>query len=188
MKFAYLLIAFLVVVSVSASCENNKGCKEEDAPWCVDEKCVECSEHEHCAVDKYCYKSACKKYSDDDKFGEFCNSHTCDDADTAEVCGKCDEDDSSYSWTGACVNFKCQPCQITPAILVDTYIGIQHPDAMCSPQGTSGIKGSISKQQTAGESPNYLLQSSHAIGFMCFGFLVFFMTVMQCFIWLKIDS
>ncbi|KAJ6243538.1 hypothetical protein M0813_21975 [Anaeramoeba flamelloides] len=195
MKLSLFIISLILISFIYSSCKHNKDCKTSDQPACQGEKCVECVSHEDCPMNKYCvllgkesdlYK--CRKYSEDtDKLGKYCNSEDCSQMDTAVVCGRCKSNSTEHYWTGACINFKCETCRVED--LSGAYsIASQHKEtAVCKPKSVSGRAGSLTTAQSTSGVPYGLVQSSHQIGFMCFGFVIFFMLVLQCMIWKRID-
>ncbi|KAJ6231256.1 hypothetical protein M0813_05985 [Anaeramoeba flamelloides] len=194
MKYLSIFFALLLVASVySKDCEHAKDCNE-DEPRCVEGTCKECFTSNDCSIDKYCNKVKgvyeCQKYSDDEKLGEFCQSDDCDDAATSVVCGKCDPDGGTHSWTGVCYKFKCYPCQVNDGKFhpADRDIVDSHDEAMCKPSSASGMMGSVTKFQYGNGTPKFALQDASAIGLIFFGLLAFFFLVIQCVTWLRLSK
>ncbi|KAJ6231255.1 hypothetical protein M0813_05984 [Anaeramoeba flamelloides] len=181
MKLYLFFLGLIVIAFVSSkTCEDNNDCKDEDEERiCSGDNCVQCTDTElHCNIDEYCSKEGttankCIKYSDDEKFGEFCQSDDCSNQDTMKICGVCT--DGADTWTGACVDNKCYPCSLD-----GTGLTTQYSD--CTPTGVSGIAGSLSSKQIALNSPAFLLQTSQSIGFMVIGFFFFASLLVQCLI------
>ncbi|KAJ3447198.1 hypothetical protein M0813_27197 [Anaeramoeba flamelloides] len=189
MRLTNFSVLIFLIIGVAYCCDNHKGCKNEDEPWCVDSKCVECQNHTDCDLDKYCTeKNACKKYSDDNKFGEYCDSERCIDIETMKVCGKC-VDNETTTWRGACIDFKCEMCDLNEDWpneydLVNQHAGL----SKCYPKGSNGAAGVVGKYQKATNTPNGLVQNGISIGFFIIGFLFFGVLITQCIIMKKLTS
>ncbi|KAJ6236148.1 hypothetical protein M0813_28069 [Anaeramoeba flamelloides] len=175
----FIIALLLCSVCLCTACTSDKDCNE-DTPVCntETEKCVRCLEASDCTYDSYCSSNKCQKYSDDELFGEFCNSHDCSQDNDAVVCGKCN-DDGSAIWVGVCVNFQCEECSLleTPS----NSIAEQHEEnGMCFPRSVSGPAGKFKSPQISKDIPGYLVQTSKSIGFLIIGFFFCALLIMQC--------
>ncbi|KAJ6254143.1 hypothetical protein M0813_12701 [Anaeramoeba flamelloides] len=189
MKLAIVFLALLIISAVY-SCKNSKSCETKDKPVCNGDKCVECTSAVHCSIDSWCDKDKyeCKKYSDEDVFGKFCNSQNCTENSVAKVCGGCGKDNQE-NWVGACINFKCEACSLDYSTWAANSIVAQHEgNAGCFAKGTSGAAGYISSIQYGGQTPAHIRQDATGIGFMCIGFVFFFFLVVQCITYIRMNK
>ncbi|KAJ3451059.1 hypothetical protein M0812_05099 [Anaeramoeba flamelloides] len=178
-----LIVAFLILLTGSFCCDNQKDC-DEDNPICHEEKCVECTTPAHCDNDKYCKSNECVEY-EDSILGEFCNYFDDIDCDLeavkdAKICGKCD-DDEGLLWEGVCLNFECVPCTKTSNGIVG-----DHPiTAKCYPVTAGSAKGKIGKATFSDGSPNSFMQDSIGISFLFLGLLTFLIIIVNCVFYFK---
>ncbi|KAJ3430919.1 hypothetical protein M0812_02594 [Anaeramoeba flamelloides] len=170
------------------SCSKDSECTSTDNPKCNLEKkkCVECLDSSHCSANKYCYEqSECKSYSDDKKFGEFCQTNECKDSEDKIVCGKCDG--TKTIWEGTCLNHKCEQCS-TASGATNKIIAAHLNTVKCYPKGVSGYAGVVKNPQFESNAPKGFKQNSLSIAFFVVGFFLFFFTVMQCLIMIKVGK
>ncbi|KAJ6240980.1 hypothetical protein M0813_23629 [Anaeramoeba flamelloides] len=181
-------VAFVVLMTCVLSCSKDSECTSTDNPKCNLEKkkCVECLDSSHCSANKYCYEqSECKSYSDDKKFGEFCQTNECNDSEDKIVCGKCDG--TKTIWEGTCLNHKCEQCS-TASGATNKIIAAHLNTVQCYPKGVSGYAGVVKTPQFESNAPKGFKQNSLSIAFFVVGFFLFFFTVMQCLIMIKVGK
>ncbi|KAJ3448547.1 hypothetical protein M0812_01028 [Anaeramoeba flamelloides] len=180
------LLLFLIVAQFVFGCDNNKGCDDQDLPYCVSNKCVECSQTSHCDNNKYCTsKNVCEKY-ESDILGEFCNyfkdiPDKCESvASDNNICGKCE--DNKLLWQGVCVHFECLACKNGDD---NSGIAKNRPTLGCFPSGSSGYAGKIGSVQYNDNSPSSIPNDSMGIGLIVCGVFLFLVLILQCIMYFK---
>ncbi|KAJ3437943.1 hypothetical protein M0812_17121 [Anaeramoeba flamelloides] len=189
MKLFVLITLGLFFIAVFG-CETSKECKEKEEPICAlpilstTKKCVQCASHVDCSIDSYCSLDlSCRKFSNDNVLGKFCNDDGADwedkDIDDYHACGYYSE--LVGTWKGVCIDNKCEECIVgNPSSGIAAY----HNYVQCYPKKAGSAAGVVRHQKQPplyphiGTTPGFFIQSSFSMGMCSIGFILVAIIVM----------
>jgi Cys-rich repeat protein len=101
-----------VEFKIQIECEIDSDCKDPDKKYCIENKCVECTQESHCKQDEICYNNECIKgggLCEPCQTGAQCLDGICLNYPTANYCGRlcqdhndCPREEGFCCFRGAC--------------------------------------------------------------------------------------